>query len=411
MQPSAKKSTDAVVDSGSPSTPPLVKGVYLLMVSYAISVTMVGPLMSRLIADYGLRLSQGGLIMTSQSIGGVLAILIGGPLADRLNKGIMTAGFFFIYVAALFAIATAPSYGVLLAMFFALGASTRLVDTVNNALVADLSPGRRSSALNLLHTIFGVGALFGPIFTRLLLENGVSWSAAYGFLGAFCALVAVAFVSMLRRHPLPVTVGQAQGVPSPKLLLGSKRMWLLCGVMVCYVGSQVGLMTWLPMYMETALESTPVVASVSLSLLWIGIIAGRFGASRLPNAADPLPIIGWGSLLSGLFLLVGYLSGSIPVVLTVVPLAGFAAAAVIPLLVNVACEWFPRNTGTASSMIFLSGSMASMTIPWLIGFIAEYAGFRGAILLTAFTPFGIFALVRVLQGLPVLDTTRSPLQK
>ncbi len=390
--------TSKLAETNPSERSPLVAGVYLLMASYAISVTMVGPLMSHLIADYGLRLSQGGLVMTFKNVGGLAAILVGGPLADRLNKGVMTAVFFFLYVLSLLAIATMPEYGVLLAMFFALGASTRLVDTVNNALVADLSPGRRGAALNLLHTIFGIGALVGPLFTRLFLQNNIPWSAAYGVLGALCALVGIAFAAMLRRYPNAGTGTDARGLPSPKILFGSGRMWLLCGIMALYVGSQTGMMTWLPMYMETALQSTPLAASLSLTLLWLGIIAGRFGASRLPDSTDSLPIIGWGGLICGLLLLVGYLLANVTAILIVVPVAGLVAAAVIPLLVNVACAWFPQNTGTASAMIFLSGSFSGMVIPWLMGFIAEVANFHWAIVLTALTPLGIFVLVRVLQA-------------
>src|SRR5690606_34871947 len=137
----------------------LTPGLYMLMLAMAISITMIGPLMPELVAQYGLRLSEGGLFMTFQSIGGIFAIAIGGMLADRMSKTHLLAGSFLLYAVSLFLVATAPTYYLLLVIFFVLGASTRLVDTVNNALVADLHTQNQDAALSLLHTFFAVGAL------------------------------------------------------------------------------------------------------------------------------------------------------------------------------------------------------------------------------------------------------------
>src|SRR5690554_1356683 len=60
--------------------------LYVLLMVYGISLNMIGPMMSGIIDQYQLRVSQGGLIMTYQSIGGLLAILLGGTLGDLLSK-------------------------------------------------------------------------------------------------------------------------------------------------------------------------------------------------------------------------------------------------------------------------------------------------------------------------------------
>ncbi len=380
----------------------LITGVYLLMLCFAVSVTMLGPLMPELIAQYGLRLSEGGLMVSARSIGGVLAIVLGGLLADRWNKGMFVAASFLIYVISLFFIATAPLYTVLLVMFFFLGASTHMVDVVNNALAADLYPERRGAILNILHTIFGVGALLGPLLTRLVMGQGVSWAAAFGALGVVCALVLVVFSVILWRHPLPPAADTSVDLPSPKALLTDVRMFLLCGIMIMYVGHQIGIVTWLPMYMQDSLGASPDLASLALSALWMGIILGRFGCSRLPATVDPLPIIAYGGLAGGIVLTLGFVL-QMPLLLTFsVALAGLFTGATIPLLVNAACEWFPRNTGTASSMIFLSGSLSAMLIPWLMGLVAELFGFWLAMMFSGVSLIFVFAL-----SIAVMRLTRA----
>ncbi len=375
----------------------LIAAIYLIMLAFAVSVTMIGPLMPLLIREYGLRLSQGGLIMTAQSIGGLLAIVAGGLLADRLPKGVLIACCFAGYVLSLFLISAAPMYGILLLIFFMLGASTRLMDTVNNALTSDLYPNHRGVALNLLHTFFGIGALLGPLFTRLVLNQGIHWSTAYSILGTVCLAVLVFFVAALSRQPRQTKVAPGLKPPSPALLFADKRMWLLCAIMIMYVGHQAGLVTWLPMYFEDVLGTTPFLASLSLSLLWVGIIIGRFSCARLSTYVPPITIILWGSIIGGLCLLTAFSLQVPQFILAAALVAGLSTGAVIPLLVSVACSWFPNNSATASSMIFLSGSAATMVFPWFIGWIAEYADFTWGISMTGMTLIVVFGLSAAVQ--------------
>ncbi len=370
----------------------LVSGIYLIMLAYAASVTMIGPLMPELIRDYGLRISQGGLIMTFQSVGGIAAIVLGGLLSDKVSKGHLIAGAFFAYAVSLFLVAAAPNYGVLLGMFLLLGASTRLVDTVNNAYTADLHPDSHEKALNLLHTFFGLGALTGPLLTRLLLSRGTHWATAYAVLGVLCLGILVFFVTNLRREPSGLSSRPGAEDAASHVPLRSHRMWLLCAVMILYVGHQSGLVTWLPMYLETHVGAAPYESSLALSLLWVGIILGRFSCSRITQWIPSETIIPWGGLVGGFSMLAALAFGRAEAVMIGVFIAGLFTGAIIPLLVNIACLWFPKNTGTVSSMIFLSGTAAMMTLPWLLGFAAEHLGFGAAMPFTGVTLLVVFVL-------------------
>lgn len=54
----------------------LTAALFLIMGIYAISITMIGPIMPSVIEDYQIRLSQGGLMTTAQSIGGTTSSMI-----------------------------------------------------------------------------------------------------------------------------------------------------------------------------------------------------------------------------------------------------------------------------------------------------------------------------------------------
>lgn len=382
--------------------------LYLLMFAYALSVTMIAPLMPILVQQYKLKLSQGGLIMTFQSIGGILAIALGGILADLMKKSRLISIAFIIYGFSLILIAFSPSYAVLLGLFFILGASTRMLDAVINAYISDLHPSRRGLYLALLHTIFGVGAFFGPLFSAVLINSGLKWNQAFLILGIVCIVILLLY-SIVIKNTSYKEGSRSNTKPKNFIsLIANPKVLILCFIMFMYTGHQSGISTWLPMYMEKQLETGSFLSSLGLSAFWVGIILGRFICSFLSGKFDAKYIILLGSLLGGAILISG-IALNIPYVLIVASgVTGFLTGAIIPLLVMIACNWHPQNSGTVSSMIFFYGNLALMVFPWLIGVIAENISFQLGMLVTGLTLLIIVLLALLLPDQKdITDTNRS----
>ncbi|HBN83509.1 MAG TPA: hypothetical protein DDZ89_06650 [Clostridiales bacterium] len=361
----------------------LLVSIYLLMAAYAFSNTMLGPLMGKMINDYRLDLSQGALPVTFQSIGGLLAIIFGGILADIYKKPNIIILGFLLYSFGLLAVGSAPAYPLLLMSFFVIGIS-RMVDTVLNAYISDLFPEKRSKYLSLLHTFFGIGAFSGPLFVRVITDVDGTWNRPYRFLAFGCLALLLFFILCIPKSTTQMRheVKQVTDKSSFKEILTSKYIWLLCLIMFLYSGHQNGVSVWLPMYMETGLNASPALSSTGLSIFWLGIIAGRLGASFLPENFQGKKLIGIGSFIGGILLGMGIILKN-PILLIVFSgFAGFLTGAIIPMIVAMACDRHSKNSGTASSMIFISGTLASMLFPPSIGKIAEAFSFQIAMSLT-----------------------------
>ncbi|NMB97015.1 MAG: MFS transporter, partial [Clostridiaceae bacterium] len=356
--------------------------LYLLTVVYALSVTMLGPLMSTLISEYKIRLSHGGLVVTFQNVGGILSIALGSILADRIKKSKIIIVAYIVYGASLLLISTSPSYGLLLGLFFTLGAGTRMVDSISNAFIADLHPDKRGTYLNMLHGFFAIGALLGPIYSQYLINRGITWNKTFSILAVICAIVLVIFLIMLKQFP-PVYINKSEirNLNFSKVMK-SPAIWALCLIMITYSAHQSGINTWWVMYMQDYIKVPELISSISLSVFWIGIILGRFICSYFINYIKPKYILIWGNLSGGIILTLSIIIGKPVLLVTAIGLAGFLTGAVIPMLVTVACGWYPQNSGTASSMIFFSGSLAQIFFPWLIGYIIEGFSFKSGIIIT-----------------------------
>ncbi len=377
----------------------LTVALYALMLIYAVSFTMIGPMMSILIRHYQLRISQGGLMVTYQSIGGIVSIILGGILADNFKKSKLIGIGFGLYSIALFVISLTPSYLLLLMVFFILGASTKLVDTVTNSYIADLHSDNRGKFLNFLHVFFGAGALIGPLFSRYLISKGVNWSQCFLYLWVASTAIFLIYIAMLLLIPdlhdkksSTVTTGFLK-------VLSNLKIWILCLIIFMYAGHQSGINIWFPMYAETVLKVSTLLSSLSLSIFWAGIILGRLLCIKLQQKYNVRHILFLGSLLGGSVLISGILTQNPSLILASVGLAALFTGATIPMLIAIACSLFPRNSGAASSILFFNNSIAWILFPWLIGIIAEYSNFQSGMLLT-----GVSLLITSLASIAIPST-------
>jgi fucose permease len=325
-------------------------GLYLLMFAYAVSVTLAGSLMESLLSAYDLAYSGGGLVFTFQALGGIVSILSAIYIADRVSKPVLVGACFVVYAAALVLAGTAPAYWALLALFFGIGAATRLLDSLLNATVSDLHGRNRGRYLNLLHACFGLGALTGPLYFRFLMLRVERFTDSLLFLGLACAGLAFLYlpVGVLSHRLLRGGQRQVDGTEhleesADGSALGHPAVWALAGGMLFYTAHQGGCTAWLPLYTREVLQASPLLADAALSLFWVGIVAGRLGASLLPRRVRPLSAVVWGGALGTLVLAVGYLTAREAVLLPALVVTGMLTGAIIPLMVAEGCGWFPRQ--------------------------------------------------------------------
>ena len=344
---------------------------------YALSVTMIGPLMPLIIDSFQLRLSVAGLLVSFQQLGGIIAIVASALFADRTRKPLLIAGGFLVYSVSLFSAGVAMNYIILAGSFFAIGASSRLFDAVANADTAQWDPHRSALHVSLLHTSFAVGALVGPLYVSTLVEAGVRWRGAFLGLGAAAAVAVAVYVTRSHfRRKISATAAAGVKAGSVTAVLRAPRMWIACAVMLFYVGHQAGFSVWLPMYMQTGLGTPARMAAAALSLYWFGIIVGRLLAARLATWVSIKRQLWAGGLVGGLVLLLTFATRN-PLFLSAGSLlAGVASGGVIPNLVTLSCGWFADNTATASSLLFLMAAVGHMVSPWLIAVVTELSSFN-----------------------------------
>ncbi|MFO1539234.1 MAG: MFS transporter [Chloroflexota bacterium] len=279
--------------------------------------------------------------------------------------------------------ALSPAWAGFVVGFTIFGAGCGMLDSGVNALFLDLHPRDAARPLSRLHLWLALGAFIGPVTTGRLVEAGVPWQAVLlGTAGAAAAIAgALALHAMPSgRRPRTAADGHAGSAPGRRLRSAGASLYLPLAVLAlglgCYIAMEIGLSSWLVRYLE---EADLGLATLSLSLFWGALAAGRAGATVLTRRFTPRAIAVGASLACA-----GAIAGAVVMPdlgarMVCFALAGLAAGPIYPMVMAVGGDLYPGRANLVGSILASIGVAGAIVYPPLMGVISETAGLAAAV--------------------------------
>jgi len=339
---------------------------YSCLLMVGINSGWIGPFLPQISRAAHLPIERAGLIVSASAAGYFISVLISGEINQQLSAQKILVGAMAFFTAGLTGLAVAPGLAGLLGAGFLIGLANGGIDIGANALIAELNRERLASALNYLHVLFGVGALLGPLIVSAALASRVPYWWVFGGGAMVCAAIAfrlgVTAAIEVRMAPAP---GNYNGfIP----MLSRPLIWAISAVMFLYVGAEIGIGTWLFLFLRTAGALNPLLASSGVSLYWLGLVCGRAFGGRLGHRIA----------LPQFTMLASALSAAALVILIAAPAAGGLAASavfligfgygpVFPNMIAVGAARFPAEVGRMTSIVVAGGALGGIAGPWVMG--------------------------------------------
>ena len=375
--------------------PWLTRAAYGGIFVFGIVMALLGALLPLLSKRIHFDLSQAGTLFLTMNFVMLVTVLCLGPLVDRFGKKLPLAGGSLLVALALVLLVNAASYQALLATVVLLGAGGGALNSTTNTLIADLhaDPRRKNAALNLLGVFFGFGALFLPFTIGSLLE--ALGLALILYLAAGLSL-ALAGVFLALAFPPPK---RAEGLAFEETLrLARNPLVLLFGFLLFFQsGNEFIVGGYTTSYLTRELGSSISGASYLLAAFWGATMLARVFLSRLLLRINGPRLVMLSALGSALGITVLLLAPTLTVAALGVVLAGLGFAGIFPTALGLAGARFEEYSGTVFGILFAIALTGGMTLPWVVGQLAQVHGLRLALILAAANSLMIFALQLLIQ--------------
>lgn len=355
----------------SGNTSRLTGGSYIGMIAVATSLNALPVCLTAIGSSFGLTKTQLGLIAPAMFAGGLPTIMCVGPLADRFGLRPLLLLGAVGNILGLAMMGVAPSYLLLLGACFLAGAGRGAFDVLLDPLVCELRPASKTSALNLLHAFYSIGAVGAVVVTTGVL----SWTGSWRVVFPVMALPALAYLVCVAPCKFP-QIQLQKGRPPALRLLGNHLLIVIMLMMIIAASTESGAAQWLPAYMEEVFD-WPRSAGASILLVFnILMAATRFGVSGLARRLKPVLLLLVAATLCIACLLVGGMAGSAWIAAVALALLGATVACMWPGTVAYAADQFPSGGATLFSILVTAGTIGGILSPAMIGVLGDYAGLR-----------------------------------
>ncbi|MGB8323749.1 MAG: MFS transporter [Candidatus Acidiferrum sp.] len=360
------------MSSTSTASPKPVSGVSLLYLDFVITgvvMTLLGPMLPILAARWSLNDAQAGYLFTSQYAASIVGMLLSSVLVQRYGYRITLLLSLIVMAVGVACLARSNwTFGLICVCIF--GAGFGINTPAANLRIARSNPQKAASALNLLNSCWGVGAMACPLMVAAVQRSRHTAEFLYGTAAALVLLAAwIAGVHF-------TTDGRATSQKQP--LVSNRGIWdngmlpIVAGLFFIYVGTENCVGGWVASYARR-LDSHALWA-ITPSFFWGALLVGRFLAPLALRQVRASKLATAGVALAALGVLVLIAARGMPLIMIGAAISGLGLSSVFPISVSLLSEWFGDAAARISGAIFSCGNLGGAVLPWVVGALSTHSG-------------------------------------
>lgn len=375
-----------------------IMAVFTLAVCFIMTGSISEELKSKLDIDN----SAIGTMVFIFSLTCMIVQLLVGPLVDRIGHKSLAVLGFLVAGISIFLLAFAQSFALVLAAAVLLGIGAICCNTVGNTLLpVVLFDGKEPSrASNFGNAFVGLAFVLIPL-TIVTLINDLGWSYERTLSIIASVVLTFAVFAFFSNYP---RVSTGFELAKAVRLLSQPLVLLAALALVCYIGLEFSMSTWIKPLMTELYEKTDNANAVRdagriLALFGLAMAVGRFLTSMIKNLSQ----IGTFVVAGGALVVVGSVMIMVcttnPRLVTLAVLVtGLAFAPMFPTIVGVTFSKYDAGLyGSIFGIIFSIGLLGSMILPKLIGSLSVNKTVQQSLPITAIMA-GVLLIIALLMG-------------
>lgn len=353
--------------------------------------------------QYGFSYDLSGILLSCQSTGNLISVLLAGflPIYLGRRRAILTTSVWMAVAYLIFA-SGFGSPALFVAAFTMTGIARGGNSNFSNTMISTLPGDKATRGYNLLHGCFAVGALLSPLVLVFCTNRwpGMGWRLVAGLLALLC----LSQIAVYAKMPLPQEPGGKSVKTVDRSFLKVKQFWLGSAMLFFYISVEYAIVGWLVSYFQDTGVLSADWSQMMNSLLWLVIFCGRMIGAAITGKISRSRLL----LIDGVgffaFFLVMFFSRDPVLIVLGLMGVGLFMATIYPTAFAFGSDCIRGNDLGCSIMIF-TGSAGGIITPALVGLVAERAGIRAGMGLVAV--FTALLLLSIVLSIVSVKTTKE----
>ena len=328
-------------------------------------------LLPTFIANLSLTTTEAGLLTVMWQAPSILQPFIG-YVADRISLRYMVifAPAFTAIMMSLLGIAN--TFTALTVLLLLTGLSSAAMHAVGPVIAGNLSGRGLGRGMGFWMVGGELGRALGPIFVvtaiQLISLRGMPWLMVFGIAVSMVLLI-------LLRDVSGRASGADKGLPWRDALRGMRKLILpLAGILAARAFMIAALTTYMPTFL-TREGSGFWIAGASLSLLEIAGVVGAFLGGVISDRIGRHRMLFLSMLATSIAMFL-FLLGSGWVRVLLLPVLGFTALSVAPVIMALVQESYPENRALANGIYMAMNFLIRSVMVIILGGIGDLLGLR-----------------------------------
>ncbi len=346
-------------------------GCYLVLAFFTFMLTLQGTIAPFLKTDLNLSYRTVGLHASAIAIGAILVGLLGERAVRRHGRRrVLMLGVFGCMAGAVL-LAVAPGPAVSIAGCALIGIGGSFLTTIAFAILADLHGARRSHVINEAAALNYAFAMLAPLLTGFCV-----W-LTLGSRGAVLISAAIGGVVFLACRGIAVPEATVQPAQSPTVRL-PRAFWLFWCAQTFAIAIEYSILLWASEFLERVIGLDKAAAASGAAAFVLGMFIGRASGNLWARviAAPALLVVQLAITLAGFLI---YWGASQPgVAIGGLFILGTGVSLLFPLTVSLALGAAGPASDAASARSTIALGVALLTMPVMLGALADHAGLRNA---------------------------------
>ena len=344
---------------------------HLDFVLAGVVMTMLGPLLPAFAARWSLNDTQAGYLFTAQYASSVAGMLVSGVLVTRRGYRItMIAGL--VLMSAGIALVARAEWVLGFAAIGIYGVGFGVTTPAVNLFVANANPERRASALNLVNSSWGIGAMGCPVLIALA-QRGQKIPVFLYALAVVLAALAFALTRVRFAIDGEKTIAGNTTSSHPD---GPHWAWLLVvpAMFFTYVGTENAVGGWVAAYARRIEPAAHSFSTIVPSFFWGALLVGRASAPLALRRMREMRLAASGVALAALGVIVLLMAKSALWVACGSAIAGLGLSSIYPIKISLMPRWFGGSMDRIGGIAFALGNLGGAVLPWVVGAVSTHSG-------------------------------------